>query len=148
MNTKKAATNRNSFSFEESARRGIVDFIFYGIQNFKFLDHSSHDGKDLTPPSPPERDGSCGPSEIGVQLGAGGPGAGLEPRQKDRLEVELTSSCDKYGHSLGDLSGSFPRKWPQSRTNAPLADRFGHIRRSAELVSTVTKKQGRTDQIV
>jgi hypothetical protein len=77
MNTKKAATNKNSFSFEESARRGNVDFIFYGIHNFKFIDHLSQDGKDLTPPFfPPGRDGSCGPSEIGVQLGAGGPGAG------------------------------------------------------------------------
>jgi hypothetical protein len=59
-----------------------------------------------------------------------------EPRQKDRLEAELTSSCDKYGHSFGNDSERFPQRSPQSQTNAPLADRFGHICRSAELAST------------
>ena len=65
-----------------------------------------------------------------------------EPRQKDRLEAELTSSCDKYGHSFGDEAERFPRRWPQSRTNTPLADRFGHICRSAELASTGDEEAG------
>ena len=52
MNTKKDATNKDNFSFEESARRGNVDFIFCGIHTFKFIDHSNQSGKDLTPPFP------------------------------------------------------------------------------------------------
>jgi hypothetical protein len=50
MNTKKAATNKNSFSFEESARQESIDFIFCGIHTLKFIDHSSRARKDLTPP--------------------------------------------------------------------------------------------------
>jgi hypothetical protein len=52
MITKKAATDKDSFSFEDSARRGNVDFIFCGIHTFKFIDRSSQVGKDLTPPFP------------------------------------------------------------------------------------------------
>src|SRR6476620_11855736 len=58
------------------------------------------------------------------------------PRQRDRLEVELKPSCDKYGHSFRDDSERFPARWPQDRPNKPLADRFGHICRSAELASS------------
>jgi hypothetical protein len=47
MITKKAATHKDSFSFEDSARRGSVDFIFCGIHTFKFIDRSSQVGKDL-----------------------------------------------------------------------------------------------------
>jgi hypothetical protein len=70
-----------------------------------------------------------------------------EPRQKERLEVEFTSSCDKYGHSFGDVSESFVRKSPQSHANAPLADRFGHICQSSELVSPGGEEAGRTEKI-
>ena len=66
----------------------------------------------------------------------------MKARQKDRLEAELIPSCDKYGHSFGDDSERFPRRWPQSQTNAPLADRFGHICRSAELDSTGDEEAG------
>jgi hypothetical protein len=76
MNTKKAATNKNSFSFEESARQGSVHFIFCGIHTFKFIDHSSQAGKDLTPPFPAGGTEAVAPKRIGVQPGAGGPGAG------------------------------------------------------------------------
>jgi len=76
MNTKKDATNRNSFPFEESARRGNVDFIFCGIHTFKFIDHSNQSGKDLTPPFPAGGMEACGPKQIGVQPGTGGPEAG------------------------------------------------------------------------
>jgi uncharacterized protein (DUF2237 family) len=76
MKPKKAATNKNSLSFEGSARRGSVDFIFCGIHTFKFIDHSNQAGKDLTPPCPAEWMEAVAPSEIRVQPGAGGPGAG------------------------------------------------------------------------
>jgi hypothetical protein len=66
----------------------------------------------------------------------------MKASQKDRLEVELASSCDKYGHPFGYVSQNFPRRWPQSRTNALLADRFGHIRWSTELVSTGDEEAG------
>jgi hypothetical protein len=52
MNTKKAATNKNSFSFEESARQGSVGIIFCGIHTFKFIDRSIQAAKDLSPPFP------------------------------------------------------------------------------------------------
>lgn len=65
-----------------------------------------------------------------------------EPRQKDRLKVELTSNCDKYGHSFGEVSESFPRRWLKSQTNAPLADRFGHICHSAKLALTGDEETG------
>src|ERR1700731_772170 len=65
-----------------------------------------------------------------------------EPRQKDRLEAELIPSCDKYGHSFRDHSERFPRRCSQSRTNTPLADRFGHICRSAELALTGDEETG------
>ena len=71
-----------------------------------------------------------------------------EPRQKDRLDTDLISSCDKYGHCFGDDSERFPPRWPPNQTNAPLADRFGHICRSAELASTVTEKQERTVPVI
>jgi hypothetical protein len=71
-----------------------------------------------------------------------------EPREKDRLDTELISGCDKYGHSFGDEAERFPRRWPQSRTNTPLADRFGHICRLAGLASTVTKDQERTVPVI
>jgi hypothetical protein len=65
MNTKEAATDKDSFLFEDSARRGSVDFIFCGIHTFSFINHSSQARKDLTPPFP-GGDGSCGPQGIGV----------------------------------------------------------------------------------
>lgn len=65
-----------------------------------------------------------------------------ETRQKGRLEVELTYTCDKYGHSFGDRSERVPRGWPQSQTNAPRADRFGHICRPAELASIGDEETG------
>jgi hypothetical protein len=54
LNSKKATTNKNSLSFEESARRGNIDLIFCGIHTFQFIDHSNsnQDGKELTPPFP------------------------------------------------------------------------------------------------
>jgi hypothetical protein len=54
MNTKKDATNKNSFFFKESARPRNVDFIFCGIHTFKFIDHSNQAGKDITSPVPAE----------------------------------------------------------------------------------------------
>jgi hypothetical protein len=67
MNTKKAASNKNNPSIEESARRGSVDFIFCGIHTFKFIDHANQDGKDLTSPFPPGGIQAAVPNEIGVQ---------------------------------------------------------------------------------
>ena len=65
MITKKSATDKDSFFFEDSAPRGNVDSIFCGIHTFKFIDRSSPVGKDLTPPFS-GGDGSGGPKEIGV----------------------------------------------------------------------------------
>jgi hypothetical protein len=67
LNSKKA-TNKNSSSFEEGARRGNIDFIFCGIHTFQFIDHSNsnQDGKELTPPFPAGTDGVVAPSELEV----------------------------------------------------------------------------------
>jgi hypothetical protein len=67
-------TNKNSF--EESARRGNVDFIFCGIHTFKFIDHSNEAGKDMTSPFPAEGMEAVASCETGVQPGAGGAEAG------------------------------------------------------------------------
>jgi hypothetical protein len=91
MNTKKAATNKNSFSFEESARRENVDFFFCGIHTFKFIDHSNQAGKDLTPPSPTRGMEAVGPSEIGVA-----PMVGASDEQEWSIGVcPMRSSCFK-----------------------------------------------------
>ena len=50
MITKKSATDKDNFFFEDSAPRGNVHSIFCGIHTFKFIDRSSPVGKDLTPP--------------------------------------------------------------------------------------------------
>jgi hypothetical protein len=77
LNSKKANNNENNLSFEESAHRGDIAFIFSGIHTFQFIDHSNSDQERgaLKPPSQ-RGDGVEDPSEIEVQPGTRGPEAG------------------------------------------------------------------------
>lgn len=77
MNTKKAATNKNGFSFEEKAHERSLDFIFCGIHTLKFIGHSIRTERDLTPLFPAEGMEAEVPRQIKVQLAGGGPEVGL-----------------------------------------------------------------------
>jgi hypothetical protein len=147
MNTE--AANKNSSPVEESARRESLDLIFCGIHTFKFIDRLNQDGKDLTSSFPANGVETGASSESGAQSAVGDPeeaSSMKERRVKDRLGAQLASSCDKYGHSLGDASERFSRRW-RRQTNAPLADRFGHVCPSEELASTGDKEKREIDQI-
>jgi len=67
--------------------------------------------------------------------------------QKDHVVAKLTFSCDKYGHPFGEGSERLPRKGLQGQTNAPLADRFGRICRSADLASFCGEQAGENVQV-